>query len=71
MKTLYLKQVNYPELCTKWGYKPYAINTFLVLKCFENGVAYIRARKNGTVNWDIAPVYKPSELKGRLVFIHI
>lgn len=64
MRILYLKQVSYKELCTMWDMKN------LIPIMFNEHICYIRARKDGTINWDKAPVYKPSELKERLIFIH-
>jgi uncharacterized protein YhdP len=56
-KTLNVKRVTIEELTEKWGFCP----------PIKDSVVFIRCDAKGNVNWDKAPVYMQSELKGRPV----
>jgi len=58
-KTLNVKRVTIEELTKKWGFVP-------PITC---KVLFVRCDAKGNVNWDKAPVFSESELKGRNVEI--
>ncbi len=61
-RTLNLKHTSHKELEKMWGFTPPPIYSIF-------SPIFIRCNAKGEVNWDKAPVYELSELKGKTICI--